>query len=84
MIAMDALPSFEQFFAVIHHFAEQPPHVGFLDADAEHQFRNAIRSDEIDFRVSFADDMDMRRLVIGRVDHETEAASAVHDEQDGK
>ena len=69
---------------MVHCFGEQTPHVGFLDADAEHQFRNAIPSDEIDLRVPVTDDVNVRRLVIGRVDDEAVAASTVHDDHEPK
>ena len=81
---MDALPSFEQLFAVFRRLGEQTPHVGFLDAYAEHKFRRAIRPNEVDLRVPITDDMDMGWLVIGRVYHEAEAASTVHDDRDLK
>ena len=58
---------------------EQTPHVRAFDANAEHDSRHPIATEQIDFRLSRPGDMNMGWLVIEGIDDETEAMRAMND-----
>jgi hypothetical protein len=76
---MNALPFLKQVIAALDHFGDEPPKVGTLDADAEHDFRIAVGPQQIDFRLPRSSDVNMSRLMIECVDDEPEAVRTVYD-----
>jgi hypothetical protein len=77
---MDALPFLQELATPIGHLRHQPPHVRLLDPDDENQLGPAIRPIKVDLRLTRSGDMDMRRVVIGGVDHEAETKRTVNDD----
>jgi hypothetical protein len=76
---MEALPFLQEVTAAGDHVFDQSPKLGTFYADAPNDLGMAIWPEEIDLRVTRPGDVNMCRLVIGGVDDEPEAMSAVDD-----
>jgi hypothetical protein len=77
---MDALPLAQEIVTMRQHFFEQAPHVGPLDAHAEHRHGRPASAKQVDLRVSRPGYMDMGRFVVGCVDDEPKAMGAMDDD----
>lgn len=64
---------------MLYHLIHQPTHVGAFDADALDRFRFAVRTEQIDFRLPRAGNVDVGGFMIERVDHEPKTVGAVDD-----
>jgi hypothetical protein len=77
---MDPLPFQQERVTARDHFGKQPAYVRPLHADARHQLRPAFRSQKVHIRMALSSDVvDMRRLVIERINHKAEAVSQMDD-----
>ncbi len=57
----------------------QAPHLGSFDTDARNQVGLTIPSDEIDLCPPMPGNVDVRRFMVCRIDHEPKAVGAMHD-----
>jgi len=77
---MNPLPFPQERVSALDHFSEQSPQIRPLDANAPCQLRPTSRSQEVDLRLALSpDDVNMRRLMIERVNYEPETMSVVDD-----
>jgi hypothetical protein len=77
---MDPLPFLQEPVSARDHFGEQPPYVRPLHSDARHQLGLAFRSQKVHFRLALGpDDVDMRRLMIERIDDKPETVGPMDD-----
>ena len=78
---MDTPPFDQKLIAPGHHFREQAAHFLPLDADTQHDLGFSIRTKQIDFRLLRSRDVNMRGVVIGRVDHEPKPKRPMDDDR---
>ncbi len=71
---MNSLPFPQQVIPPRDRLCHQTPHVRTLDTDAAHKFGRPLRPEQIDFRLSRAGDVAMRRF------DEAEAVRTVDDD----
>ncbi|ODS56831.1 MAG: hypothetical protein ABS40_08555 [Agrobacterium sp. SCN 61-19] len=75
---MNALPFFHKPRLFHRNLVQDAAKIGTADPHAVDQFRFSVSTQQVYLRLSGPGDMNMRRLVILRVDHETEAESAMN------
>jgi hypothetical protein len=68
---MQAPPGREELSLPVAEFGQQPPKICSAYPDHPHQPRRAIRSHEIDLSLAAANQMNVSRFVIGKVDDES-------------
>ncbi len=78
---MNALPFSHQPRLFHRNLVQDAPKICPADPHAVDQFRFSVSTQQVYLRLSGPGDMNMRRLLILRVDHETEAESAVNNDQ---
>jgi hypothetical protein len=74
---MNTLPLTNERVATRGGLRKQTPHRRALDSNAEHDLRPTTRAEQVDLGLSGANDMEMGRIVIERVDDEPEAMRAM-------
>jgi hypothetical protein len=77
---MNPLPLFQEPITTLDNLRDQTAHVRPADSNAPHHLRLAAAPNQIDFRLSRSDDMNMRRFVIECVNHKPKALNAIDDD----
>jgi len=77
---MNASPLGEQLETPVGDFGERPFDVGARHADAPDNIRTSLGSQQADLRLSRADDLNVRRPMIGRIYHKPKPMRAMHDD----
>jgi hypothetical protein len=81
---MDALPFLQEMTAAGAHLLDQSPKIRALDADGPNDLRFAVWPQKIDLCLTRPGDVNMRWFMIGGVDDEPKAMSAVDDDHHRK
>jgi hypothetical protein len=76
---MNLFPFREKVRLVLCRLIHQPAYVSALDADAFDHLGLTVRSEQIDFCLPRAGNVNMGGLMIQGIDHEPEAVGAVYD-----
>src|SRR5688500_8206213 len=80
---MDSLPFRQQSIAVFCNLVDQTSKLSLVDPGARDQFGLTASSDKVDLCPTRSGNMDMGRLVVGRIDDEPKAVSPVEDDHHG-